>query len=105
LVPSIEVIVNPKSVWITLEDRELRIGYNLGSHRFVGEEAAHSWYNGEAYSDRYEWDTAEARIESLIRLCAKYVRMAVVVSRTCPVPKAWTLGDSQLIDRLDQIFV
>lgn len=80
-VPGIEVTVNPDSVWITLADRELRFSYNLGSQRFVGEEAVHSWYDGEAYSELYEWDKPDACIESLIRLCAKYVRMANAISR------------------------
>lgn len=80
-VPGIEVTVNPDSVWVTLADRELRFSYNSGSQRFIGEEAVHSWYDGEAYSDLYEWDRAEACIESLIRLCAKYVRMARAISR------------------------
>lgn len=80
-VPSIEVAVNPDSVWITLADRELRFSYDLGSQRFVGEESAHSWHDGETYFDRREWDTADACIEAMIRLCAKYVRMARAISR------------------------
>jgi len=79
-VPSIELTINPDSVWITLADREFRFGYNLGSRRFVGEESAHSWYDGDAYTYRYEWDNAEACIESLIRLCARYIRMARAIS-------------------------
>ncbi len=74
--PSIEFSISPHGVWITLGDRDLRFGYNVRTRHFVGEEAAHSWYDGEAYADRYEWDTAEACIDAMIRLCAKYVRMA-----------------------------
>jgi hypothetical protein len=74
--PSIEFSINPDSVWITLADRDLRFSYNIHTRDFVGEEGAHSWYDGEAYADRYEWHTAEACIDAMIRLCAKYVRMA-----------------------------
>ena len=74
--PSIEFTIKPDSVWLTLADRDLRFGYSIDSQKFVGEEAAHSWYDGELYADHYEWDTTEACIDAIIRFCAKYVRMA-----------------------------
>lgn len=75
-VPSIKLTVNPDSVWLSLADRELKVTYDPASHDFVGDESAHAWFDGEPYSDRHKWDTADACIEALIRLCARYVRMA-----------------------------
>lgn len=78
--PSIEFTVNPDSVWIALGDRDLRFTYDADLLKFTCEEGAHSWYDGEPYSDRYEWDDADACIDAMIRLCAKYVRMARAIS-------------------------
>ena len=80
-VPAIDVAVNPDSLWITLADQELRFSYDSRAHRFVGEESGHSWRDGETYAERYEWDSADACIEAMIRLCARYVRMARAISR------------------------
>ena len=74
--PDIEFSINPDNVWITLADRDLKLSYSIESRNFVGEEGAHSWYDGEPYAEGYEWDTADACIEALIRLCARYVRKA-----------------------------
>jgi hypothetical protein len=74
--PGIKLTVNPDSVWLSLADRELKVTYDPASHCFVGDESAHAWFDGEPYSDRHKWNTADACIEALIRLCARYVRMA-----------------------------
>ena len=74
--PSIEFTVNPGSVWITLADRSLWFGYDRQERHFVGEESAHSWHDGELHADRYKWDTAETCVAAMIRLCARYARMA-----------------------------
>lgn len=75
-VANIHVAVGSDSVWITLADREVRFWFDAESGKFAGEEGAHSWYDGEPQAQRYVWDTAEACIESLIRVCARYARMA-----------------------------
>jgi hypothetical protein len=75
-VPDIEFTVNPDSVWITLADRDLTFAYDVASRNFVGEESAHSWYDGERYADSYKWDTSEACVDAMIRLCARYARYA-----------------------------
>jgi hypothetical protein len=77
--PSIKLTINPDSVWLSLADRELKVTYDPASHRFVGDESAHAWFDGEPYSDRHKWQTADACIEALIRLCARYVRMAQAI--------------------------
>lgn len=74
--PSIEFTIQPASVWISLADRDLAVTYDIRLDKFIGEESAHSWYDAERYSDRYEWDTAEHCIDAMIRLCAKYVWLA-----------------------------
>lgn len=81
-VPAIDVVVNPDSLWITLADQELRFSYDSGARRFVGEASGHSWRDGEIYAERHEWDSADACIDAMIRLCAKFVRMARAISRT-----------------------
>lgn len=78
--PSIALMVNSDNVWLTLADRELKFSYDIHSHNFVGEEGAHSWHDGEPYADRYEWATANDCIDAMIRLCAKYVRMARAIN-------------------------
>ena len=78
--PSIEFTINPGSVWITLADRNLWFSYDRQEGRFVGEESAHSWHDGELYAERYDWDTAETSIAAMIRLCARYARMARNIS-------------------------
>ena len=74
--PSIEFSINPGSVWITLADRNLWFSYDRQEGRFVGEESAHSWHDGERYAERYNWNDAENCIAAMIRLCARYARMA-----------------------------
>lgn len=78
--PSIEFAINPDSVWITLADRELTVSYDPHTGRFIGEERAHAWYDGEPYAEIYEWDGAEACIDAVIRLCARYVRMVRAIT-------------------------
>lgn len=75
-VHSIGFTITPMSVCITLVDRELWFSYDEDSRKFIGEESAHSWYDGERYAQRYEWNSAEECIDAMIRLCAQYVRMA-----------------------------
>lgn len=79
-VPSIKFTINPDSVWITLADRELWFGPDVHARNFIGVETAHSWFDGEPYTQRHEWDTVAACIDAMIRLCAKYVRMARAIS-------------------------
>ncbi len=74
--PDIEFSINPDNVWITLAGRDLKFSYDMESRNFVGKEGASSWYDGEPYVEGYEWDTADACIDAMIRLCAGYVRMA-----------------------------
>jgi hypothetical protein len=50
------------------------------SRKFIGEEIGHSWYDGESYTYRYDWDNATECVEAMIRLCAKYIRMAQAIS-------------------------
>ena len=76
----IEFTISPDSVWITLADRELSFGYDPAAQRFIGEETAHSWYDGERYAERYEWANAEECIDAMIKLCAQFVRMARAIS-------------------------
>jgi hypothetical protein len=80
--PNIEFTINPGSVWITLADRCLWFGYDQQERRFVGEESTHSWYDGEIYAENYQWDTAEPCIAAMIRLCARYARMARNIGAT-----------------------
>lgn len=75
-VPDIEFSINPDNVRIALADRDLKFSYSIESRNFVGDEGAHSWYDGEPYAEGYEWDTADACIDAMIRLCARYARMA-----------------------------
>jgi hypothetical protein len=84
-VPSVEFAINPESVWISLADRDLTFSYDPQSGHFLGEEQAHAWYDGEGYSESYRWASAEACIEGMIRLCARYARMARVLASP-----AWT---------------
>jgi len=79
---SIEITINPDGVWISLLDRELRFSYDGESRTFVGEEGLRSWYDGEAYSYSYEWQTTEDCIDAMIRLCARYIRMARALGAT-----------------------
>jgi len=78
--PSIKFAINPSDVWISLADRDLWIGYDVSSGSFLGIENSHAWVDGELYSDNYTWDSAEACVEAMIRFCARYVRMARVIS-------------------------
>lgn len=78
--PSVKFTINPESVWITLADREVWLSYDTDSQKFVGEESAHSWYDGEPYADHYKWDSAASCPDALIRFCAKYVRMARAIN-------------------------
>ena len=80
--PSIEFTINPGDVWISLADRDLWIGYDRHWRGFVGKESAHSWYDGELYADSYKWETAETCVDAMIRLCARYVRMARTMGGT-----------------------
>jgi hypothetical protein len=79
-VNGIELTINPDSVCITLVDRELWFSYDPEAHEFFGEESAHSWYDGERYGTRFTWSDAEACIESMIRSCAQYCRMARAIN-------------------------
>ena len=74
--PSIEFTINPGSVWITLADRGLWFGYDRQEQSFLGEESAHSWHDGELYAESYRWNSAETCVAAMIRLCARYARMA-----------------------------
>ncbi len=78
--PAIEFTINPDNAWITLADREVWLGYDMSSRQFIGEESAHSWYDGEPYTDHYKWDSADRCIDALIRFCARYVRMARAIN-------------------------
>lgn len=80
----IEFTISPDSVWITLADRELSFGYDPAAQRFIGEETAHSWYDGEPYTATYQWATSESCIEAMIRLCARYARMANAIRGGAP---------------------
>lgn len=81
-VPSVKFTINPDSVGISLADRELWCTYDAQSQAFVGEESAHSWYDGERYADRHEWATADECIDAMIKLCAEFVRMTRAIGRT-----------------------
>jgi hypothetical protein len=80
-IPSIKFTINPDSIGISLADREFWCTYDAKSQKFLGEESAHSWYDGERYAERYEWATADACIDAMIRLCADFVRMARAIGR------------------------
>ncbi len=73
---SLHFTINPDSVWITLGERTLRFAYSLASEKFIGEESGYNWYDAEPYTENYEWDTAEACIDAMIRSCARYAHMA-----------------------------
>jgi hypothetical protein len=79
-VPGIEFTIGPTDVSISLSDRALSFGYDRATEAFVGEEIAHSWYDGEAYNETYRWPSAEACIDAMIRLCARYARMANAIA-------------------------
>ncbi len=53
-ISSIEFAINPDSVCITLSDRDLKLSYAIQLKAFVGQEGAHSCYDGEPYESRYE---------------------------------------------------
>ncbi len=78
--PGIEFTINPESVCIRFVDREFWFGFDDQSQRFTGEESAHSWYDGERYSESYEWENQEECIDAMIKLCAQYVQMARAIS-------------------------
>jgi hypothetical protein len=78
--PGIKFTINPESVCASLVDRELWCSYDAEQQRFVGEESAHSWYDGARYAERYEWMSAEECIDAMIRLCAQYARMARAIN-------------------------
>ena len=80
-IPSIKFTINPDSICISLVDRELWCTFDAQSQKFLGEESAHSWYDGERYAERYRWATANACIDAMIRLCADFVRMARAIGR------------------------
>jgi hypothetical protein len=79
-VPGIMFTIGPTGVSISLSDRALDVGFDPVALGFVGEEIAHSWYDGEAYTETYRWTTAESCIEAMIRLCARYARMAHAIA-------------------------
>jgi hypothetical protein len=83
-VPGLQFTLGPDSVSIALGDQELWLSYDPLSGKFVGEESAHSWYDGERYAERYEWSSAEACTDALIRFCAQYVRMARAINQATP---------------------
>lgn len=80
-IPSIKLTINPDSIGVSLADREFWCTYDAQSRKFLGEESAHSWYDGERYAERYEWATADACIDAMIRLCADFVGMARAIGR------------------------
>lgn len=79
-VPGIAFTIGPASVSISLSDRDLSFGYDPATPCFVGGEIAHSWYDGEPNTETYQWATAEGCIEAMIRLCARYARMANAIA-------------------------
>lgn len=79
-VPGIQFTINPAGVAISLSDRALSFGCDAGNQTFVGEEIAHSWYDGEASSETYRWSSADTCIDAMIRLCAGYARMANAIA-------------------------
>jgi hypothetical protein len=79
-IPSIRFTINPESVCVALVDRELWCGYDAELQRFIGEESAHSWFDGERYAERYEWTSADECTDAMIRLCAQYARMARAIN-------------------------
>lgn len=83
-VSGIAFTIGPASVSISLSDRELSFGYDPTVPGFVGEEIAHSWFDGEPYAETYQWETAESCIEAMIRLCARYARMANAIAAGVP---------------------
>jgi len=83
-VPGIELTASPDSVSVKLGDLELWLSYDPQSRKYVGEESAHSWYDGERYADRYEWSSAEECADALIRFTAQYVRMARTINQSTP---------------------
>ena len=78
--PGIQFTIGPTGVSISLSDRVLSFGYDSGKQTFTGEDIAHSWYDGEAYTETYRWRSAEACIDAMIRLCARYARMANAIA-------------------------
>ena len=77
---SIRFTINPSDVWITLADRDVWFGYDAPSRSYVGTESSHSWFDGELYTDSYKWDSPEICVEAMIRICARYARMARVMA-------------------------
>lgn len=80
-IQGIEFTIAPTSVSIRLGDLELWVTCDPRTKKFVGEESAHSWYDGERYADRYEWSSAEECTDALIRFCAQYYRMARAINQ------------------------
>lgn len=80
-IQSIKFTINPDSVGISLADREFWCTFDIRSQKFLGEESAHSWYDGERYAERYQWATANDCIDAMIRLCADFVRMARAIDK------------------------
>jgi hypothetical protein len=74
--PALEFATSPDSVSLRLGDLELWLSYDPQSKAYIGEESAHSWYDGERYAKRYEWHTADECVDALIRFCAEYLRFA-----------------------------
>ena len=79
-VPGIAFTIGPTSLSISLSDRELSFGYDPAAAVFVGEEIAHNCYDCEAYAEFYRWPSAETCIDAMIRLCARYARMANAIA-------------------------
>ena len=79
-IPGIAFTIDPIGVSISLSDRSLSFGYDPAAKGFVGEEITHSWYDGEAHIETFGWPSAEACIDAMIRLCARYARMANAIA-------------------------
>jgi hypothetical protein len=79
--PGLSMVVGPHEVRIELHDNSLWFSYAPEKHKFVGSEMTTLWMEGGLREEHFEWETAEACIESLIQACARYVLMAEALGR------------------------
>lgn len=79
--PGLSMIVGPHEVRIELHDNSLWFSYSPEKRKFIGSELTSRWMEGGQREEHFEWETAEACIESMIQACARYVSLAEILVR------------------------
>lgn len=79
--PGLSIVVGPQQVRIEFYDNCLWFSYSTEKHKFVGNEVTSRWMEGGLREEHFEWDTAEACVESMIQACARYALMAEAMTK------------------------